>query len=112
MHEPIMRPFGLISYLFLIGMTSAARTGCQAMAPGSLSRLRRGALTLAIAGKSEYGRPSPRFRRQLSVTEGDERSRRIWRSVLSRFRLADWIVPPLIVPLFLLLLVLAAALLR
>jgi hypothetical protein len=32
--------------------------------------------------------------------------------LLSRFRLADWIVPPLIVPLFLLLLVLAAALLR
>jgi hypothetical protein len=32
--------------------------------------------------------------------------------LLSRFRLADWIVPPLIVRLFLLLLVFAAALLR
>jgi hypothetical protein len=32
--------------------------------------------------------------------------------LLSRIRLADWIVPPLVVPLFLLLLVLAAALLR
>jgi hypothetical protein len=32
--------------------------------------------------------------------------------LLSWFRLADWIVPPVIVPLFLLLLVLAAALLR
>jgi hypothetical protein len=32
--------------------------------------------------------------------------------LLSRFRLADWIVPPLVVPLFLLLLVLAADLLR
>jgi hypothetical protein len=31
---------------------------------------------------------------------------------LSRFRLADWIVPPVIVPLFLLLLVLAAAILH
>lgn len=28
---------------------------------------------------------------------------------MSRFRLADWIVPPVIVPLFLLLLVFAAA---
>jgi hypothetical protein len=31
---------------------------------------------------------------------------------LSQFRLADWIVPPVIVPLFLLLLVLAVAVLR
>lgn len=31
---------------------------------------------------------------------------------MSRFRLADWIVPPVIVPLFLLLLVLAAAILH
>lgn len=31
---------------------------------------------------------------------------------MSRFRLADWIVPPVIVPLFLLLLVLAAAVLH
>jgi hypothetical protein len=52
MHEATMRPFGLIGYLFLVGMMSAAQTGCQAMAPGSLSRLRRGALTLAIGSKS------------------------------------------------------------
>jgi hypothetical protein len=32
--------------------------------------------------------------------------------VLSQFRLADWIVPPVIVPLFLLMLVAAAALLH
>jgi hypothetical protein len=32
--------------------------------------------------------------------------------VLSQFRLADWIVPPVIVPLFLLILVAAAALLH
>jgi hypothetical protein len=31
---------------------------------------------------------------------------------MSRFRLAEWIVPPVIVPLFLLLLVFAAAVLR
>jgi hypothetical protein len=31
---------------------------------------------------------------------------------LSQFRLADWIVPPVIVPLFLLLLVIGAALLN
>lgn len=31
---------------------------------------------------------------------------------MSRFRLADWIVPPVMVPLFLLLLVAAAALLH
>lgn len=31
---------------------------------------------------------------------------------MSRFRLSEWIVPPVIVPLFLLLLVLAAAVLR
>jgi hypothetical protein len=31
---------------------------------------------------------------------------------LSQFRLADWIVPPVIVPLFLLLLVLAAVILH
>lgn len=31
---------------------------------------------------------------------------------MSRFRLADWIVPPVIVPLFLLLLVSAAAILH
>jgi len=31
---------------------------------------------------------------------------------MSRFRLADWIVPPVIVPLFLLILITAAALLR
>lgn len=33
-------------------------------------------------------------------------------SGLSQFRLADWIVPPVIVPLLLLLLVLAAAILN
>jgi hypothetical protein len=32
--------------------------------------------------------------------------------LLSQFRLVDWIVPPVIVPLFLLLLVLAASVLR
>lgn len=31
---------------------------------------------------------------------------------MSRFRLSEWIVPPVIVPLFLLLLVLAAAVLQ
>ena len=54
---------------------------------------------------------SPRFPRLPSVTESHVRSRRKDRSAsLSRFRLTDWIVPPVIVPLFLLLLVAAAAL--
>lgn len=44
------------------------------------------------------------------MTESNVRSRQRKRSVLlSRFRLIDWIVPPVVVPLLLLLLVVAAA---
>jgi hypothetical protein len=46
------------------------------------------------------------------VTEGTGAPAGKEESGLSQFRLADWIVPPVIVPLFLLLLVLAAAVLR
>jgi hypothetical protein len=47
----------------------------------------------------------------LSVTEGNERSRRKLRSAfLSRFRLVEWIVPPIIIPLFLLLVIAVVAL--
>jgi hypothetical protein len=58
--------------------------------------------------------PSPSFPRHVPVTEGNERSRRRKQQegALSQFRLADWIIPPVIVPLFLLLLILAVALLH
>jgi hypothetical protein len=48
----------------------------------------------------------------LSATADDGSSRKMQERMISRFRLTDWIVPPVIVPMFLLLLVLAAALLR
>src|ERR1700747_1612353 len=53
-------------------------------------------------------------RRHLSVTEGRERSsRKNARSILvPQFRLTEWIVPPVIVPLLLVLVVLAVAVLQ
>jgi hypothetical protein len=95
-----MRSFGLISYLFL-GKRGFGRA--RVLTPLVVERWMR-RLALAIPGMRAYSSASPRFLRHRSVTEGHERSRRR-RSV---HRLGF----PVIVPLFLMLLVFAGALLH
>lgn len=95
----IAKPCALLAELasaFFAG--SADRTS----RPTSPSRSLRGVLTLAIPGTRAYCRPSPRFPRHRTATKGNEGS-------TGEFRLADWIVPPVIIPLSLLLLVFAVA---
>ena len=70
----------------------------------------RSALALAILRTSAYGWRLPHFLWHLPVTEGHALPPQKRRSnPLRQFRLAKWIVPPIIVPLLLLILVIAAA---
>jgi len=80
---------------------------------GPLSSLFRRVFNARYSEDRSVGSAVTGFSRHISVIEGNGRSRQIKEeSGLSQFRLADWIVPPVIVPLFLLLLVLAVALLH
>ena len=65
-----------------------------------------------LSGRRRTVRHHRSFQRLPSVTEGHYAPAGKEEPVLSQFRAADWIVPPVIVPLFLLMLVAAAALLH
>ncbi len=65
-------------------------------------------LPLAIAGAPAYGCGSPSFARHLPVTEGNETLPPHNKELLM-FRLTEWIVTPVVVPVFLGLLILGAA---
>lgn len=101
-----MRSFGPISYLFLADrVTESCFSAPKAsVVPGFKPRYSLG---------RSVGSDITAFKRHPSVTESIERSRQIRGArLLSRFRLSDWIVPPVVVPLLLLLFAIAAVFLH
>ncbi|MFB9269595.1 hypothetical protein ACFFWD_41875, partial [Bradyrhizobium erythrophlei] len=104
--EGSMRPFSRNSYRFLAERRKRFLVACCVLLP----RPAPDALALAIVGLSAYGRGSPQSPRHSPVTGGARApAAKQQEHSLRRSRLADWIVPPVIVPLLLLILVLAAA---